>query len=231
MLPRLVVGTRNALLGQIPTSHSVAPVEGLLPDDAWLSSMYARTVEKSTFLITFATKLTRSTTVLFFSCVVSPSCSTSVTVSGTCYFLPGFFICVIFQRAPLLLKQLSSRLLLLLWVFPFFFFFLFLPNSLSLSKMPVISMLLFTRVKQNIISWPMILMFYVCAQICYWSWWEVQTKNYIPESSSLLSCVLLLQSWMISQVFVWIIPAKRSLFWFSSGFVCFFQKKILTFQF
>lgn len=94
----------------------------------------------------------------------------------------------------------------------------------------MISMLLFTRVKQeNIISWPMILMFYVCAQICYWSWWEVQTKNYIPESSSLLSCVLLLQSWMISQVFVWIIPAKRSLFWFSSGFVCFFQKKNTNF--
>lgn len=50
-------------------------------------------------------------------------------------------------------------------------------------------------------------------------------SNKIMFQSHLVYCpVLLLQPWMISQVFVWIIPAKKSLFWFFSWVGCFSRK-------
>lgn len=77
-----------------------------------------------------------------------------------------------YPLSPLVLKVLE----LLVTFISLSLLFFILPSPPPLrpqlplgAKLSVMSVLLLTRAKlQNIISWSMILRFYVCAHICYW---------------------------------------------------------------
>jgi len=72
-----------------------------LSHSAWVSCVCVWIAEKSTFLVRFATKLTRSTTVLFFLLLSHLVPMLLLCLTPGAYLLHGFFMCIIFQMVSL----------------------------------------------------------------------------------------------------------------------------------